>query len=161
MIGVRPLSVLIVEDEGVLAMDLEFLVAEAGHEIAGWATCLKEAERLTTEVRPDLALVDIHLTDGITGLDVADLLRRTVNAAVVFMTANPRLIPADFLGAIGVISKPYTSAGVLAALSFVQQGITAPPPTLVVPKGMTLAPAYQYRWVKPRSVITEANPERP
>jgi two-component system, response regulator PdtaR len=142
----RPLDVMIVEDEGVLAMDLEYLLEQAGHRVAGWATCLDEARELSTQIEPDLVLVDLHLTDGVTGLDVAELMRRAGPAAVVFMTANPRLIPEDFLGAIGVLAKPYTSAGVLAALRFIQQGIFDPPPTLKQPVGLTLAPAYRQSW---------------
>lgn len=128
-------------------MDLEYLLEQAGHSIAGWATCLEEARQLSTQIRPDLVMVDIHLTDGVTGLEVAELMRNAGQSAVVFMTANPRLIPSDFLGAIGVIAKPYTASGVRAALSFVQQGIFDPPPSLSLPSGLTLAPAYQQRWI--------------
>lgn len=142
----RPLDVMIVEDEGILAMDLEYLLEKAGHRIAGWATCFDEARELSTQIAPDLVLVDLHLTDGVTGLDVARLMQGSGRSAVVFMTANPRLIPDDFIGAIGVIAKPYTSAGVLASLRFVQQGLTDPPPTLNVPIGLTLAPAYLHSW---------------
>lgn len=143
----HPLKVLIVEDEAVLAMDLEFLLEEAGHEVVGWATCLKEADELINKSEADFALVDIHLTDGTTGVTVADrILRAKDDAAVVFMTANPKLIPHDFVGAIGVISKPYTAKGLLAALRFLQQGIVAPPPKLQLPTGLTLAPAYSNRW---------------
>lgn len=143
----RPLKVLIVEDEAVLAMDLEFLLEEAGHEVVGWATCLKEADELIAGSAADLALVDIHLTDGITGVTVADHIRQTHDdAAIVFMTANPKLIPQDFVGAVGVISKPYTANGLHAALRFLQQGISAPPPKLQLPTGLTLSPDYRARW---------------
>lgn len=147
MSDMRPLDVMIVEDEGILAMDLEYMLEIAGHRVAGWATCFDEAQQLSTQIQPDLVLVDVHLTDGITGLEVAALMRRAGRAAVVFMTANPRLIPSDFLGAVGVIAKPYTAAGVQAALRFVQQGIFDPPPALSLPIGLTLAPAYKQRWV--------------
>ncbi|MEE7456058.1 response regulator [Methylorubrum populi] len=144
----HPLRVLIVEDEAVLAMDLEFLLEEAGHEVVGWATCLKEADQLIESGAADLAFVDIHLTDGITGVTVADHIRRAnYDAAVVFMTANPKLIPADFVGAVGVISKPYTANGLHAALRFLQEGISAPPPKVRLPTGLTLSPTYQTRWM--------------
>lgn len=144
----RPLKVLIVEDEAVLAMDLEFLLEEAGHEVVGWATCLKEADQLIEQGAADLALVDVHLTDGITGVTVADHIRRANDEAlVVFMTANPKLIPQDFVGAVGVIAKPYTVNGLHAALRYLVQGIAMPPPKLKVPTGLTLAPDYLSRWM--------------
>lgn len=143
----QSLKVLIVEDEAILAMDLEFLLEEAGHEVMGWATCLKEADDLIASGAADLAFVDVHLTDGITGVTVADHIRRAHDdAAIVFMTANPKLIPPDFVGAVGVISKPYTANGLHAALRFLQEGISAPPPKLRLPTGLTLSPVYQTRW---------------
>ncbi|HEV7439798.1 MAG TPA: response regulator [Methylobacterium sp.] len=141
-----PLNVLIVEDEAVLAMELEYAIEDAGHAVAGWATCLSEANDLIKSGNADLALVDIHLADGITGVEVADRLSRETGAAVVFMTANAKLIPRDFVGALGVISKPYTTGGLQAVLKYLEQGITAPPPSLRQPTGLTLAPDYRDRW---------------
>ncbi|KQP61598.1 response regulator [Methylobacterium sp. Leaf399] len=142
----RPLNVVIVEDEAILAMELENMLEDAGHVTVGWATCLSEAEELLREVSADLALVDIHLSDGITGIEVADLFRRHTGAPVVFMTANPKLLPEDFAGAVGVIAKPYTSIGVMAMIDYLQQAISAPPPSVSQPNGLTLAPDYRERW---------------
>lgn len=146
MSGCAPLNVLIVEDEAVLAMELEHAIEDAGHAVAGWATCLSEANALIETGTADLALVDIHLADGVTGVEVADRLSRETGAAVVFMTANAKLIPEDFVGALGVIAKPYTSGGLQAVLKYLEQGITAPPPSLTQPSGLTLAPDYRDRW---------------
>jgi DNA-binding response OmpR family regulator len=141
-----PLNVLIVEDEAVLAMELEHAIEDAGHAVAGWATCLSEANALIETGHADLALVDIHLADGTTGVEVAGRLSRETGATVVFMTANAKLIPDDFGGALGVIAKPYTTGGLQAVLKYLEQGITAPPPSLRQPSGLTLAPAYLDRW---------------
>lgn len=142
----RPLNVVIVEDEAILAMQLENMLEDAGHVTVGWATCLSEAEELIQGVSADLALVDVHLSDGITGIEVADLFRRHNATTVVFMTANPKLLPPDFAGAVGVIAKPYTSSGVMAVLDYLQQGISAPPPVSTRPNGLTLAPHYLATW---------------
>ena len=142
----RPLNVLIVEDEAILAMELENMLEDAGYVTVGWATCLREAEELMRDVSADLAFVDVHLSDGITGIEVADLFRRRNGANVVFMTANPKLLPEDFAGAVGVIAKPYTSSGVMAVLDYLQQGISAPPPVSHRPNGLTLSPRYRTTW---------------
>ncbi len=73
-------------------------------------------------------LLIIHLADGPTGVTLG---RQLVDAGipVVFMTANARRIPEDFSGAIGVIGKPYTEAGVSDALKFLVQAIRNPPPS--------------------------------
>lgn len=142
----RPLNILIVEDEAILAMELENLLEDAGHVTVGWATCLSEAEELIHDISADLALVDVHLSDGLTGIEVADLFRRTHAATVVFMTANPKLIPEDFVGALGVIAKPYTSSGVMAMLDYLREGISAPPPSSRQPNGLVLAPEYRTAW---------------
>lgn len=143
----RPLNVVIIEDEAILAMELENMLEDAGHVTVGWATCLSEAEELIQGVNADLALVDVHLSDGITGIEVADRFRRKNGATVVFMTANPKMLPADFAGAVGVIAKPYTSSGVMAMLDYLHQGLSAPPPVLSQPNGLTLAPDYKERWL--------------
>lgn len=142
----RRLNVVIVEDEAILAMELENMLEDAGHVTVGWATCLSEAEELMLSVTADLALVDVHLSDGITGIEVADLFRRHDGTTVVFMTANPKMLPADFAGAVGVIAKPYTSSGVMAMLDYLQQGISDPPPAASRPNGLTLAPHYRDQW---------------
>lgn len=142
----RRMNVLIIEDEAILAMELEFVVEDAGHTIAGWATSLQEAYDLAQDTIADLALVDIHLTDGITGIEVAERLYSQHQVPVVFMTANPSLIPSDFVGAIGVISKPYTTGGMAAVLAYLQQGIVTPPPRGKRPSGLILAPDYEGRW---------------
>lgn len=142
----HPLNVLIVEDEALLAMELESLVEDAGHKVVGWATSSKEARAMVDTVDADLAFVDIHLTDGPTGVDVAEYIARTKNSMVVFITANPKRVPENFAGAVGVIGKPYTMNGLLAALQYLQEGVRRPPPISTLPVGFTLSPAYKTTW---------------
>ena len=142
----EPLKVLIVEDEALLAMELESLVEEAGHQVVGWATSSAEAKTMVETTDADIAFVDIHLTDGPTGIDVAEHIRDGNRSMVVFMTANPKRIPDHFVGAIGVIAKPYTMNGLVSALRYLQEGVRRPPPASVLPAGFTLSPAYQTVW---------------
>ena len=69
--------------------------------------------------------------------------------AVVFMTANPRRIPADFVGAIGVISKPYTTHGLSSALRLLIGAVHRPPLSMPEPASLQLAPAFKERWRGP------------
>jgi CheY-like chemotaxis protein len=124
----KSLRILIVEDEILIALELESLLQDAGHCIVGIAASSREAVASGTELRPDLAFVDIHLSDGPTGVEVARHLAEE-GITVLFMTANAKRIPEDCAGAHGVISKPYTERGVHQAIDYirtVQSGKAAP-----------------------------------
>lgn len=112
------LRVLIVEDEVLIALELEDMLSEAGYVPVGIATTASEAVRLGLDLKPDVALVDIHLADGSNGVDVARSLGESDGTDVVFMTANGRKIPDDFAGAVGAIGKPYSERSVTSALSY-------------------------------------------
>jgi DNA-binding response OmpR family regulator len=142
----EPLKVLIVEDEALLAMELETLVEESGHTVVGWAASSQEALKMIDEIEADIAFVDIHLTDGPTGVDVANYIQDKQFSKVIFMTANPKRIPENFAGAVGVIAKPYTLNGLLASLRYLQEGIRRPPPECELPVGFTLSPTFASSW---------------
>lgn len=141
-----PIKVLIVEDEALIAMELEGLVEDAGHLVTGWASNFEEARALVEETKPDLAFVDLQLADGNTGMDVARFISENHGSIVVFMTANPRWLPDDLQGAVGVMAKPYTMNGVMGALRYLHEGIRRPPPMSKQPVGFTLSPAFAAAW---------------
>ena len=141
----RPLAILVVEDEALVAMQLQMLIEDCGHDVAGWASDFEEARGLAERVHSDLALVDIHLADGPTGTDVAAHMRER-DIPVVFMTANVKRVPEHFIGAIGIIAKPYTASSVCAALRYLHDGVRNPPPSGSLPAGLTLSPAFLERW---------------
>ena len=118
----KRLRILIVEDEILIALELESLLQDLGHDVVGIASSSKDALALGQEAQPDLAFVDIHLADGPTGVDVARQLTAQHQVTVLFMTANAKRIPEDFAGAWGVIAKPYTERGVREALAYVTAG---------------------------------------
>lgn len=141
-----PLNVLIVEDEVLLAAELAYLVEEVGCRHVGHAMSSDEARALASELRPDLALVDVHLTDGPTGIEVARAIADDCGGVALFMTANVKRLPPDFAGACGVIGKPYSEHGVKKALAFLSTCLRdghAPGPA---PVGLELAPAFAERW---------------
>jgi CheY-like chemotaxis protein len=116
------LRVLIVEDEILIALELESLLQDLGHDVVGIAASSKDALAMGKDLKPDLAFVDIHLADGPTGVEVARRLGSEHQVAVLFMTANAKRIPEDFAGAWGMIAKPYTERGVREALAYVMAG---------------------------------------
>ncbi len=133
------MRVLIVEDEPLLALQLEDELIEAGHEAVGFAMSSAEALELANRTMPDLVLLDVYLSNGSKGTDVAGRLAEA--AAVVFVTATADELPDDLAGAIGVIEKPYTSRGMAAALRWIGRaaaGGVPPPP----PAGLRLAPGF-------------------
>ena len=88
------LKVLVVEDEALIALELECLLDDLGHVTVGVAGNATEAIAMGRSTAPDVALVDIHLVDGPTGIDVARALSADRRTTVVFMTANAKRIPS-------------------------------------------------------------------
>ena len=142
----RPLEVLIVEDEVLLATELEFLLEEVGCRPVGLAMSSDEAVAMANDLRPDLALVDVHLRDGPTGVEVARAIHDKCGGVALFMTANVKRLPADFASACGVIGKPYSEHGVKSALSYLTICLREGQAPGLPPIGLTLAPAYAERW---------------
>ncbi|MDB5570202.1 MAG: pdtaR 1 [Hyphomicrobiales bacterium] len=139
----RALRILVVEDEAILAMQLEDDIVAAGHEVVGFGMHASEAMRLADQLHPELALVDIHLADGPTGVGVARHMAAN-GIPVVFMTANVTRIPADFAGAVGVIGKPYTPASLRSGIDFIVARMNGEDPP--APRGaMVLSPEWRER----------------
>src|SRR5215471_12783696 len=67
--------ILVVEDEAVVALDVEDRLRRLGHEVVGTADSCATALALAEEVRPDLVLMDIALRDGADGIATAERLR--------------------------------------------------------------------------------------
>ena len=142
-----PLNVLIVEDEALLAIDIEAMVEDCGHRILAEAATLAEVMSLPSSPSPDVAFVDIHLAEGDNGLDVSAVIQqRWHGTVIVFVTANPKRIPADFAGAHGVISKPFSRSGLTSAMNYIEEGVCAPPPTASVPVSFTPSPDFAALW---------------
>ncbi len=146
MITDEPLEVLIVEDEILLATELGFLVEEAGCRDVGHAMSSDEALIMASKLRPDLALVDVHLRDGPTGIDVARNIVQHCGGVALFMTANVKRLPEDFAGARGVIGKPYSEYGVKAALAYLAICLRDGRAPGLPPAGFELAPHFAELW---------------
>ena len=111
--------ILIIEDEAIIAMDLESLVSEIGHRVTGVARTRKGAVDLGRRETPDLILADIQLADNSSGIDaVKDLLGELGDIPVIFITAFPeRLLTGKRPEPAFLITKPYNEAQVRTAVS--------------------------------------------
>lgn len=123
MSEVPDLRVLIVEDQALLAMELDLVLSESGCNVLGCAMDTAGAFAIADRDRPELALVDINLLDGLTGPDIARRLIKEYGAAVVFLTANPEQIPDGFAGALGAVSKPFDEATIQGVVAFARHFI--------------------------------------
>ena len=103
-----PLRIVIVEDEGVVALDLALMVEQLGGRVAGIAGSVREAMHIAATLAPDVALMDIRLPDG-DGVDVARHLRLRHRTPVVFVTACTEPATLARVAATGgaeLVSKP-------------------------------------------------------
>ena len=111
-------DVLIIEDETFIAMDLESLVRNLGHNVIGVARTHADAVALAKNKKPGLILADIQLADGSSGLDAVNELLRTFEVPVVFITAYPeRFLTGERPEPAFLISKPFQPAMVSAVAS--------------------------------------------
>ncbi|MFK0335325.1 response regulator [Rhizobium sp. NPDC090275] len=134
------MNILIVEDEVLLAMELESEVEGAGHLVVGTAADSREAIEIIDATSPQFAFVDIQLLDGPTGIDVGRYLSAKA-IPFVFVSGNLKRIPDDFAGALGAIEKPYTVNGLQNALQFLQTIVDGDHGALVAPPSLVLSPA--------------------
>ncbi|MEA1072849.1 response regulator [Sphingomonas sp. LY160] len=145
--SIYPMRVLIVEDEALLAMDIEAIVQDCGHHVMAEAASLREVVNLPSEPSPNLAFVDIQLAEGSSGLDVSKLIQERWNdTVIIFVTANPKKIPDDFAGAHGVIPKPFSENGLVSAMHYIEEGVCDPPPTAPAPASFIASPNFAARW---------------
>jgi CheY-like chemotaxis protein len=111
-------DVLIIEDETFIAMDLESLVKNLGHNVIGVARTHSDAVALAKNKKPGLILADIQLADGSSGLEAVNELLRTFEVPVVFITAYPeRFLTGERPEPAFLISKPFQPAMVSAVAS--------------------------------------------
>ncbi len=111
-------NVLIIEDEPIIALDIEAMVSELGHDVIGIARTHREAIEQVKRRRPGLLLADIQLADGSSGLDAVNEILTEVDVPVIFVTAYPeRLLMGDKPEPAFLIAKPFQPDTLKAAIS--------------------------------------------
>ena len=111
-------TVLIIEDEPLIALDLADLVTSLGHTVAATATTRREAVAAFEAHRPGLVLADVQLADGSSGLDAVRDILKSFSVPVIFITAYPeRLLTGQRPEPAFLISKPFRPDTVKAIIS--------------------------------------------
>ena len=110
-------DVLIIEDESIIAADIEALVKELGHNVIGIAATRAEAIAAIKDTKPGLVLADIQLADGSSGIDAVKDILATLDVPVIFITAFPeRLLTGERPEPTFLITKPFQPETVKASI---------------------------------------------
>jgi len=111
-------DVVIIEDEPLVAMDLETIVSSLGHRIAATARTHAQAVEAVKKHRPGLVLADIQLADGSSGLHAVNEILSSIDLHVIFITAFPeRLLTGTRPEPTFLITKPFKVDAVKAIIS--------------------------------------------
>jgi len=109
--------VLIIEDEPIIALDLENLVTELGHNVVGTAASREEAVRKALAEKPGLVLADINLGEGGSGIDAVNDILNSFDIPVIFITAYPeKLLTGERPEPTYLIAKPFLPETVQATV---------------------------------------------
>ena len=110
--------VLIIEDEPIIAMDIEGIVRDLGHDVVGVAVTRDEAVAMAVSEKPGLILADIQLADDSSGIDAVKDILNQFQVPVIFITAFPeRLLTGERPEPTFLITKPFQRSTVKAAIS--------------------------------------------
>ena len=107
-------SILIVEDDTLIALDLQTLVENAGYRVIGPARSVEAAVKLLEQAKPDLALLDINL-GGINSFRLAEILAAAA-VPFVFVTAHSRRVLLDGYADRPIIEKPFLPDTLLSVI---------------------------------------------
>jgi CheY-like chemotaxis protein len=111
-------EVLIIEDEPIIAMDIETIVRDLGHNVTGVAVTRDEAVQQALARRPSLVLADIQLADDSSGIDAVKDILQEFKVPVIFITAFPeRLLTGERPEPTFLITKPFQRSTVKAQIA--------------------------------------------
>lgn len=111
-------SVLIIEDEPIIALDLATVVERLGHRVCDTARTRSEAVQKASQHRPGLVLADIQLADNSSGIDAVRDILSAHDVPVIFITAYPeRLLTGERPEPTYLITKPFMPETVAATIS--------------------------------------------
>ena len=111
-------DILIIEDEPLIAMDIEEMVESLGHRVVGNARTHKQAVEMFAKTQPKMVLADIQLADGSSGLDAVNEILEAATVPVIFITAFPeRLLTGERPEPTFLVTKPFSPEMVKALIS--------------------------------------------
>jgi CheY-like chemotaxis protein len=119
-------TVLVIEDEPIIALDIAGIVRDLGHTVAGIAASQAEAIAMARAKRPGLVLADIHLGEGGSGLAAVNEILKSIDVPVIFVTAYPeRLLTGERPEPTYLVTKPF-EPDTLKATIFQALSLAAP-----------------------------------
>jgi CheY-like chemotaxis protein len=107
------MEILIVEDESVVAMEMQRILRDAGHNVLGVARRATDAIALARRERPDLALIDVRLAGGTSGVDAARQIWRLFETPSILVTGHAEEARGAAAVAIGCLRKPFAPVDLL------------------------------------------------
>jgi DNA-directed RNA polymerase specialized sigma24 family protein len=111
-------DIMIIEDEPLIAMDIEQMVEALGHRVVAVARTHKEAVALYNKTHPKMILADIQLADGSSGIDAVNDILMAHSVPVIFITAFPeRLLTGERPEPTFLVTKPFNPEMVKALIS--------------------------------------------
>ncbi|EWY42648.1 regulator [Skermanella stibiiresistens SB22] len=131
------MRILIVEDEAIIALCIGMTLREAGHDVMGPVSSLSACAKLAGDTMPDLALVDINLESGGSGVDVARMLMERWGVMSIFVSAQEVVARRARDAAVAHLNKPFDTKTLLASVDIAETLLQGVMPTRV-PFGLEL-----------------------
>jgi len=103
-------KIAIVEDEGIVAMDISKCLTSLGYDVAFISDSGEKVLEIIETARPDLILMDVELKGKLNGLDTARIIREKYNIHIVFLTAFEDETTLNKIGELspdGYLVKPF------------------------------------------------------
>lgn len=115
----QPVKIMIVEDEGIVAMDLAMRLRNEGYEVTGMASDSDEAMTLFSSSQPDLVLMDININGSKDGIETAKQIKRMQEVPVIFLTAfsqSEYVNRAKEVNPAGYLVKPFNTESLFTSI---------------------------------------------
>jgi len=131
-------NVVIVEDEFLVAFQLEDILTDGGYHVVATVPDMAAADAVCEQT--DLALVDVNLRDGPTGPTIARMLSERFGTRIIYVTANAAQIDYPAATALGAINKPFSCETIRAVVAYaLDETLAVPrPPELHALSGLEL-----------------------
>jgi CheY-like chemotaxis protein len=123
------LKVLIVEDEGIIALDISHLVAKLGHSVSGVVCSGEESVREAGKIHPDVVLMDIRLKGKIDGLKAARMIGARYHIPIIYITAfsDPGTLERALASKpLAFLQKPFDERELESFLSEISRAKSSP-----------------------------------
>jgi CheY-like chemotaxis protein len=139
------MKILIVEDEAVIALQLQTILERIGHRVVGTAPTAEAAVELARTGKPQLAFVDVRLNDGSSGVEAAKRMKQDLGVPCLMVTSYCGEARDAQEAAIGCLQKPFSERDISAAL-FVAEDLMHGQRPAQLPQNLELYPASGIGW---------------